>query len=86
VNKKLDFLIKNYENKTKRTNHLYSRQLTNLSSFLDNAKIQIDLMQNHIKKQTDSVVASNRKDSKAKVSDEEEDDDDVEEDETLLNI
>ena len=40
-------------------------------------------MQNHIKKQTDGVVSSTKRDSK--VSDEEDNDDDIE-DETLLNM
>lgn len=76
VNKKLEKLIKGYEIKQKNSNYLYSRQLTNLTSFLDSAKTQIDLMQNHIKKQSELT-------SKNEISDDYDEDID---DETLLNM
>ena len=83
VNKKLDTLIRSYEMKNKRSNYLYSRQLTNLTSFLDNAKIQIDLMQNHIKKQTEASSNNNKKYSLDVAENEEEEEI---EDEALLNM
>jgi hypothetical protein len=53
LSSKMEKIVTTYEIKEKNSNYIYNKQLTSLTQVLDNAKNQITLMQNYIKKQNE---------------------------------